>query len=82
MEKNIKGFTAVNFFPTFGHLFPGFGTGSGAGSGIAIRKNAGSGSALNQCGSTTLPYVYVDHMRIAWIKRLIYVVILCTVEDM
>jgi hypothetical protein len=27
----------------------------GSGSGSAIRKNAGSGSALNQCGSTTLP---------------------------
>ncbi len=28
------------------------------GSGSAIRKNAGSGSALNQCGSETLPVSY------------------------
>jgi hypothetical protein len=79
----MEDFTAVRFFLSiFGHLYPGFGTGSGAGSRFAIRKNAGSGSALNQCGSTTLPYIYLDHMRIAWIKRLIYVVILSTVEDM
>ncbi len=30
------------------------GSGSENGSGSAVRKNAGSGSALNQCGSTTL----------------------------
>ena len=39
------------------------GSGFAIGSGSAIGKNAGSGSALNQCGSTTLPYwtVYNAH---------------------
>jgi hypothetical protein len=46
---------------------PGSGTGSetgsgfGSGSGSTIRENAGSGSALNQCGYATLdttPYLY------------------------
>jgi hypothetical protein len=49
--KNIQiSFTAVNFFLVFAHQNPGFRTGSGS----AIRKNAESGSALNQCESTTL----------------------------
>ncbi len=30
------------------------------GSGSAIRKNAGSGSGLNQCGSATLQNLHVD----------------------
>ncbi len=34
----------------FGHQNPGLGTGSGS----ALKKNAGSGSALNECGFTTL----------------------------
>ncbi len=50
--KNIKKFYRCNFFPIFGHQSAWFGTGSGS----AIRKNAGSGSALNQCGSTTLSW--------------------------
>jgi hypothetical protein len=49
--KNIKkSFTAINFLSIFGHQNPGFGSGSRS----AIRKNAGSGSGLNQCGSTAL----------------------------
>jgi hypothetical protein len=49
--KKISNFyLAINFFPVFGRQNPGFGTGSRS----AIRKNAGSGSALSQCGSTTL----------------------------
>jgi hypothetical protein len=45
------------------HLRPGSGSESAIGSGSAIGKNAGSGSALNQCGSATLPYctVYNAH---------------------
>ncbi len=31
-------------------------------SGSAIRKNAGSGSALNQCGSETLQYLYIPYI--------------------
>jgi hypothetical protein len=49
--KNIKMCYSCKFFPIFGHQNPGFGTESGSVSGSAIRKNAGSGSALNQCGS-------------------------------
>jgi hypothetical protein len=43
-------FPAINFLSILGHqtLDPDKGSGS------AIRKNAGSGSALNQCGSETL----------------------------
>jgi hypothetical protein len=43
-EIEIK-FPAINFFQF---------RSSNPGSGSAIRKNAGSGSALNQCGSETL----------------------------
>jgi hypothetical protein len=47
--QKISNFFSCKFFSSiFGHQNPGFGTGSGS----AIRKNAGS--ALNQCGSTTL----------------------------
>jgi hypothetical protein len=47
---SIQKFYSWNFFQFLVIKNPGFGTGSGS----AIRKNAGSGSALNQCGSTTL----------------------------
>ncbi len=58
--NKIKAFNC-KFFPIFRHQNPGSGTGSGSalgsgyvlGSGSAIRKNAGSGSALNQYGFTT-----------------------------
>jgi hypothetical protein len=50
--QKISIFFNCKFFPIFGHRNPGFGTGSGSGS--AIRKIFGSGSALNQNGSTTL----------------------------
>jgi hypothetical protein len=57
-QKNIL-FFWCKFFPIFGHQNPGFKTGFGSGS--AIRKNTGSGSvsgsALNQCGSTTLVWL-------------------------
>ncbi len=49
-SKKYKKFYSFKFFPIFGNQNPGFGTGSGS----TIRNNAGSGSALNQCGSTTL----------------------------
>jgi hypothetical protein len=49
---NIKKFLSLTLLTIFGHQNPGFGTKSESGS--AIIKNAGSGSALNQCGSTTL----------------------------
>jgi hypothetical protein len=52
IQKIKKKFYICKTFSIFGHQNPGFGTGSGSGS--AIRKNAGSRSALNQCGSTTL----------------------------
>jgi hypothetical protein len=51
LQKNIK------FLSMLGHQNRGFGTGSGFGCiriGSAIRKNAGSLSALNPYGSTTL----------------------------
>jgi hypothetical protein len=48
IKKISKFFSALNFW----HAYPGFRTGSGSGS--AIRKNGGSGFALNHCGSTTL----------------------------
>ncbi len=51
LTKKIKiKFPALNFFSILGHqtLDPDPGSGS------AIIKNAGSGSALNQCGSATL----------------------------
>jgi hypothetical protein len=51
IKKISSSFSAVNFFPIFSHQHLGFRTESGS----ATRKNAGSGSALNQCGSTTLP---------------------------
>jgi hypothetical protein len=40
------------------HQNPGssIGSGFGSASGSAIRKNAESGSAFNQCGSATLEY--------------------------
>jgi hypothetical protein len=60
VEKNSN----CDCFSVFGHQKPGSGTGSGSalgsgsGYGSAIRKNARSesvsGSALNQCGFTTL----------------------------
>ncbi len=56
--KKIKiKFSAVNFFFNFRSSNPGSGSGiqiRDPESGSAIRKNAGSGSALNQCGSETL----------------------------
>jgi hypothetical protein len=52
MKKYIKKISSSQFFLIFGYQNPGSGTGSGS----TIRKNAGpvSGSALNQCRSTTL----------------------------
>jgi hypothetical protein len=47
----------VLFFSMFGHQNAEFGTGSGS----AIRKNAGSGSVLNQCGSTTLVGGFIEN---------------------
>jgi hypothetical protein len=51
-DKLTAIFDPKNIIHFFGHQNPGFGTASGS----AVRKNAGSGSgsALNQCGSTTL----------------------------
>ncbi len=49
-SKKIKKVHSCTFFTIFGYKNPGLGTGSGS----AIRKNYKSGSALNQCGSTTL----------------------------
>jgi hypothetical protein len=50
MKKIKIKFLVVSFFSVLDHqtLDPDPGSGS------AIRKNAGSGSALNQCGSETL----------------------------
>ncbi len=47
------------------HQNPGsrIGSGLGSASGSAIIKNAGSGSALNQCGSATLEYTVYGHVR-------------------
>ncbi len=53
-QKYIKKICSCTIFSIFSHQNPGFGTGSGSVSGSAIRKNAGSGSAFNQCGSTIL----------------------------
>jgi hypothetical protein len=53
LSKNIN-FLSCKFFSIFGHQNLGFRTGSVSGS--AIMKNAGSGSALIQCGFTTLVY--------------------------
>jgi hypothetical protein len=47
-QKNEQKIFSCKFFPIFGHQTPGSGTGTVLGS--AIRKHAGSGSALNQCG--------------------------------
>jgi hypothetical protein len=49
IKKIVIKFPAINFFN-----FRSSNPGSGSGIRIAIRKNAGSGSALNQCGSETL----------------------------
>ncbi len=46
MIKKCKIIFSCKIFLIFGHQNPGFG--------FAIRKNAGSGSALNQCRSETL----------------------------
>ncbi len=56
LSKNINKISCCNFFLIFGHQNPGSVIGSGFenGSGSAVRKNAGSRSALNQCGSITL----------------------------
>ena len=62
-------FPAINFFSILGHQTLDLGSGSGIRiwdpeSGSAIRKNAGSGSvsgsALNQCGSETLPETFLN----------------------
>jgi hypothetical protein len=53
----LKKFYTCKFIPISGHQNPGFGTGSGSVSGFAIRKIAGSGSVLNQCGSRTLAVI-------------------------
>jgi hypothetical protein len=49
-QENKNKISNCKFFSILGHqtLEPE--------SGSAIRKNAGSGSALNQCGSATLPW--------------------------
>jgi hypothetical protein len=63
-------FPAINFF-ILGHqtLDPDLGSGS------AIRKNAGSGSALNQCGSETLLFslccVTADNLYVRHLKKLV-----------
>jgi hypothetical protein len=62
IKKIKKTISSCTFFPLFGHQHPGSESGSGSGSalrpgsGSAIRENAGSisGSAKNQCVSTTL----------------------------
>jgi hypothetical protein len=48
--QKYKNVSQLYIFSIFGHQNPGFGTGSGS----AMRKKAGSRSALNQFGSTTL----------------------------
>jgi hypothetical protein len=53
IRKIFKKISAVKFFPIFGHQ------NLGSGSRSAIRKNAGSGSALNQCGSETLHFMFL-----------------------
>jgi hypothetical protein len=55
--KKIEIKFSYKFFSILGHqtLDPDPGSGS------AIRKNAGSGSALNQCGSETLPQTTHKH---------------------
>jgi hypothetical protein len=54
--KKYNFFSALIFFSIFGHQNPESRTGSGTGS--AIRKNAGSGSILNQWGSATLEKMF------------------------
>jgi hypothetical protein len=52
--KNKKKISSCKCFSIFGHQNPKFGIVSGSEYGSGIIKNAGSGSAINQCGSTTL----------------------------
>ncbi len=70
-NKNKK-FKAVNFFPIFGHQNPRFGTVSGS----EIRKNVWSGSALNQCGSTTLRMTHVEDQKLTFYSQLCQVYII------
>jgi hypothetical protein len=48
IKKYLKSFPAVNFLEIFGHQNPESGT--------------GSGSALNQCGSTTLTGAFITQL--------------------
>jgi hypothetical protein len=62
-------FSSFKFFLIFGHQNHGSRTGSESASGSAIRKNAGSASAFNQCGSAILTRSLMLALKCFWIQE-------------
>jgi hypothetical protein len=67
-QENRNEISSYKFFSILGHQSQTLAPDPQSGS--AIRKNAGSGSALNQCGSETLPHGSASFRRL--IKQILF----------